>query len=121
MYPLTPFEQALDADTALVAADPFGPGSDVLLRTEDGVEHPMRGLFEQVGADTAPGSALAKVITGVPMLHIQASAIHKVLGRPLVNTDRFIIRGQVYRPQAPVQDGFGMVPIKLQEIRDVKP
>lgn len=116
---LTPFEQTLDADTALVAADAHGPGIDVLIRAEDGTDHPVRAFFEQPGSDAAPGPAQAKVISSVPLLHIQLSAIQHALGRPLSQRDRFIVRGRTYRPQAPVQDGHGLVPVKLMEVKDV--
>ena len=119
--PLTPFEQTLDADTSLVAAEAHGPGTDVIILSEDGAEHPVRAFFEQPGADTAPGPAQAKVISGIPMLHIQVSVIHHALGRPLSQRDRFLVRGRTYRPQSPVPDGYGLVPIKLREVKDARP
>lgn len=118
---LTPFEQVLDADTSLVATDAFGPGIDVVLRAKDGTEHPVRAFFEQPWSDSAPGPAQARVISSIPMLHIQLSVIQHALGRPLNLHDRFIVRGVTYRPQSPVQDGYGLVPIKLQEIKDARP
>lgn len=117
---LTPFEQTLDADTALVAANAYGPGTDVIIQAEDGTEHPVRAFFEQPGSDSAPGVSQAQVISSVPLLHIQVSVIRHALGRPLSQRDRFLIRGRIFRPQAPVADGCGLVPIKLQEMKDAR-
>lgn len=115
---LTPFEQALDADTALVTADAHGPGMDVIILAEDGSQHPVRAIFEQPGTDDAPGQAQAKVISSAPVLHIQVTAVQHALNRPLSQRDRFIIRGSTYRPMSPVSDGYGLVSVKLQEVKD---
>ena len=111
----TPFEQALDADTALVAAAAFGPSRGVILLTPDGGEYPMNGFFDQAGQDVTPGSAHAPVMSTAPMLHVQVSAVQAALGRPLSRRDSFVVRGIKYRVQQPLPDGFGMIACKLLE------
>lgn len=115
----TNFDLTLDADTALVAADAYGPGLDVTIVADDGTTRPVRAIFEQPGADTAPGISQAKVISSIPMLHIQVTAVQHALGRPLSQRDRIIVRGTTYRAQAPVPDGYGLISVKLQEVGNV--
>ena len=128
MPELTPFEQTLNADTTLVVEEGYGPGLPVTLvvpdGTEhasaviDGVEHPMRGMFEQQGMDVTPGASHAPVMSTAPMLHIQVSLVQAALGRPLSRRDTVIVRGTAYRPENPLPDGFGMVACKLLEKGD---
>ena len=114
MPPLTPFEQTLNNDTALVVEQGYGPGLPVVLVDQDGNEHPMRALFEAAGNDVQPGSH-APVVSTAPMLHVQVSLVQAALGRPLSTRDTFVVRGKPYKVQRPQEDGFGMIACKLLE------
>lgn len=124
----TPFERTLNSDTTLVVEEGYGPGLPVTLvgadgaehnsAVIDGVEHPMRGLFEQQGTDVTPATSHAPVMSTAPMLHIQVSLVQAALGRPLSRRDTVIVRGTVYRPENPLPDGFGMIACKLLEKGD---
>ena len=128
MHELTPFEQALNADTTLVVQDGHGPGLPVILVAPDGGQHesavvdgvdqPLRGFFEQTGTDVMPGTSHATVMSTAPMLHIQVSLVQSALGRPLSRRDGFIVRGKAYRVEQPLPDGFGMIACKLLEKND---
>jgi len=124
----TPFEQTLNADTNLVVQDRHGPALPVILVANDGSQHervivdgidqPMRGFFDQAGTDVSPGASHAPVMSAAPVLHIQVSLVQAALGRALSTRDGFIIRGQAYRVQQPLPDGFGMIACKLLEKDD---
>ena len=128
MTNLTPFEQALERDTDMVAQDPHGPGIPVTLVAPDGEEHasvtiggvdlPLRGFFDQAGQDVAPGTSHAPVMSTAPLLHIQVSLVQAALGRPLSRRDGFIVRGKSYRVEQPLPDGQGMIACKLLENGD---
>ena len=128
MHELTPFERTLNNDTTLVMEEGYGPGLPVTLVDPEGTEHssaivnglerPLRGLFEQQGADVTPGTSHAPVMSTAPMLHIQVSLVQAALGRPLSRRDTIIVRGTAYRPENPLPDGFGMITCKLLEKGD---
>lgn len=116
---LTPFEQQLDEDTALVVGDAYGPGLTVtVVDAVSGIEHPLRALFEAPGLDVTSQGSQAPVVSTAPTLHIQSTVVQHALGRPLSRRDRIILRGQSYRIQAPHTDGYGFVAIKLMEVGD---
>lgn len=111
----TPFQQNLDADTALVTAAAYGPAEPVTLVDVDGNAFALRGLFEIVGLDVAPGAAQAPALSGGPVLHLRVSDVQAALGRPISRRDSFFVRGKVYRAERPAEDGFGLVAVKLLE------
>jgi hypothetical protein len=124
----TPFERLLDGDTALVVREPLGPAVPVVLvepdgtphhaAVVDGVETPLRGMFDAAGTDVAPGASHAPVLSTAPVLHIQLRPVQAALGRPLSRRDGFIVRGRRYRVEHPSPDGHGMVACKLLETED---
>lgn len=114
------FEEALSYDTDLVFSDPLSSAVDMQIMP-DGSGDPLnfRGMFEAPGLDSSPPGISTGIVTAAPMLHVPARHIHAALGRPLSTRDLFLIRGKRYRPQAPHDDGFGLVSCKLLEAGNV--
>lgn len=113
----TPFEDSLNADTAMVLGATFGPALPVVL-VVDGVEHPMQAILDAPEVPVTPGPAHAGVIITTPRLHIPLVALQNAIGRPLCRRDGFIVRGKRYRVEAPQEDGAGMVAVRLVESDD---
>jgi len=114
----TPFEQTLEADTALILDDPLGPAITVILQDGDGGEHELRALYAEPPVDAAPGASHAPALSTAPLLHIPVAAITHAIARPLSNRDHFLVRGRRYRAQSPRPDGYGMIACKLMEAAD---
>lgn len=120
----TPFEQNMDADLGLIVEDASGLGIDCEILPE-GAEvplAPLRAMFEQPGTSQPLSPGHAPITSSKPVLHVQISRVIHALGRPLTTRDRLIVRGKTYRLEHPMGDGFGLVSLKLLEVKgNVKP
>ncbi|MDR2051135.1 MAG: hypothetical protein LBQ63_05115 [Deltaproteobacteria bacterium] len=114
----TPFQDLLDADTSLALEDVLGPAEEVTLIDGEGNAHALRALYEAPGLDVTPDSSHAPVVSTAPRLHIQMSLVQSILGRPLSRRDSFLARGKSYRVQQPLEDGYGLLAVKLLEKND---
>lgn len=119
MNDMTPFDEILEADTLCLLEQDLGPARDVtIVNIDDGSEHHVRGVFEVPGQDVTPGNATAPTIMHAPFLHIPLVQVQTALGRDLSRRDKIVVRGKAYRPQQPVDDGAGLLKIKLLECSD---
>lgn len=113
---MTTLDEALARDTEIIFEDDLSSAQEISLCPDGGEPVPLRAMFEAAAQASSPGGISAPISSVAPMLHVPAKRVLAAIGRPLCQRDQLVIRGRRYRVQNPMDDGFGLLAVKLLEL-----
>lgn len=111
--PLPQTEWEMMVDRAMQSCvDVFGDGPESIIVTHyQGNPYSVDGIFEAQSEVVDPGTQL-KVMSNQPQVSFRLAVLQQM---PDVD-DEFLIRGVLYRADAPIFDGHGTVTVPLQRV-----
>lgn len=89
----------------------YGFAEDAVYRPEGGQERPVRVIFDEAYQELDLKTK-APVGSVGPAVHIQVAD----LPEEMEEEDRLVVRGKLYRPQAPKPDGHGSAVVRLNRV-----